>query len=189
MTPYAFTADEISDLLAELDERLRRAGISAAAFIVGGAAVAVRSSSDRRRTEDVDAITRDEILVAESRAIARERGLPEDWLNGSAAMWMPPLPDGVLDHRAEPGLRVTYASDEFLLATKLIASRRKDAEDVRELAERTDMTGATAHALEALIYRYYTDQGALEMIIDGTDVSTEVRLLAEAAARMLSRDR
>jgi hypothetical protein len=50
---------------------------------------------------------------------------------------MPPLPDGVLDHRAEPGLRVTYAPDEFLLVTKLVASRRKDADDVRELAERS----------------------------------------------------
>jgi len=103
----------------------------------------VSSSGDDRRTEDVDAITRDDIVLIEARAIARECGLPDSWLNGSAAMWMPPLPDGVLDHRAEPGLRVTYASDEFLLATKLIASRRKDAEDVRELAERTDMTRAT----------------------------------------------
>jgi len=40
----------------------------------------------------------------------------------------------------------------------------------------------------ALIYRYYTGQGALKMIIDGPEVSTEVRLLAEAAARMLARD-
>jgi hypothetical protein len=45
-------------------------------------------------------------------------------------MWMPPLPGGVLDQPAEPGLRVTYADDGFLLATKLIAQRAKDADDV-----------------------------------------------------------
>ena len=45
-------------------------------------------------------------------------------------MRMPPLPGGVLDQPAEPGLRVTYADDGFLLATKLIAQRAKDADDV-----------------------------------------------------------
>jgi hypothetical protein len=54
MTAFAFTSDEITSLLAELDDRLRQAGISAAAFIVGGAAVAARSESSRR-TADVDA--------------------------------------------------------------------------------------------------------------------------------------
>jgi hypothetical protein len=53
--------------------------------------------------------------------MAREHGLPENWLNPNAGMWMPPFPSGALDRPAEPGLRVTYADDGFLLATKLIA--------------------------------------------------------------------
>jgi hypothetical protein len=51
------------------------------------------------------------------------------------------------------------------------------------------MTHATADDLEALIYRYYTDAGTLEFIVDGTDVQTEVRLLADRAARLLAQAR
>jgi hypothetical protein len=51
------------------------------------------------------------------------------------------------------------------------------------------MTHATADDLEALIYRYYTDVGVLEFIVDGTDVQTEVRLLAARAAQLLARAR
>jgi hypothetical protein len=72
-------------------------------------------------------------------------------------MWMPPLPGGVLDQPAEPGLRVTYADDGFLLATKLIAQRAKDADDVVALAGRLGLSTATPEQLETHIRRYYTD--------------------------------
>lgn len=61
-------------------------------------------------------------------------------------------------------MRVTLRARRVLLATKLIASRRKDADaDVRELAKRTSTSAATTDALEALIYRYYADRNALEL--------------------------
>lgn len=72
---------------------------------------------------------------------------------------MPPLPQGVLDQPAEPGLHVTYADDGFLFATKLIAQRAKDADDT----------------------------SALEFIVDGSDVDREISLLAQDASRMLRR--
>ncbi|ONH38104.1 MULTISPECIES: DUF6036 family nucleotidyltransferase [Protofrankia] len=184
---HEFSAKEIISLLARLDERLRARGVSAAVFIVGGAAIAATSHRDLRRTEDIDAITRDQAVLDEARAIAREDGLPENWLNTRAAMWMPPLPPAALAHVPTPGLHVRYASDEFLLAMKLIAQRRRDADDIRELAARTGTTDATADELEALIYRHYTDPGMLEFIVGGTDVPGEIRLLAERAARMLTR--
>ncbi|MGF7235466.1 MAG: DUF6036 family nucleotidyltransferase [Frankia sp.] len=186
---YEFTAAEITALLARLDERLRARGESASVFIVGGAAVAAGSRHYLRQTEDIDAITRDEIVLHEARALAAEIGLPRNWLNAHASIWMPPVPDDALTPAAEPGLHITYATDEFLLATKLIAQRRKDSRDILELAARTAMTAATANDLEALIYRYYTDPDALEVIVDGTDVQTEVRLLAEQAAQLLARER
>jgi hypothetical protein len=41
---YEFTADEITGLLARLDERLRARGASASVLVVGGAAIAVGST-------------------------------------------------------------------------------------------------------------------------------------------------
>ncbi len=70
-----FRASEIVDLLAELDKRLKARGISASIFVVGGAAIAVTSTDDPRRTEDIDAITRDQVVVDEARAMASQRKL------------------------------------------------------------------------------------------------------------------
>jgi hypothetical protein len=133
---HEFTVEETTALLNELDGRLRRRGVAASIFVVGGAAIAANHTRRERVTEDVDALTRDTVVLEEARTLARERGQPENWLNPNAGMWMPPLPGGVLDRPAEPSLRVTYAGDGFLLATKLIAQRAVDADDVVALAGR-----------------------------------------------------
>ncbi|HVD23064.1 MAG TPA: hypothetical protein VNC23_08220 [Lapillicoccus sp.] len=184
---HEFTAEETADLLDELDARLRRRGVAASIFVVGGAAIAANHIRRDRVTEDVDALTRDTAVLEEAKALARERGLPEDWLNPNAGMWMPPLPGGVFDQPAEPGLRVTYADDGFLLATKLIAQRAKDADDVVALAGRLGLSTATPEQLEAHIRSYYTDPAPLEFIVDGSDVDREISLLAHDASRMLHR--
>jgi hypothetical protein len=184
--PNEFTAGEIIDLLSELDKRLKRRGIAASVFVVGGAAIAVTSKDNPRRTEDIDAITHDEAVVDEARAMASQRKLPEDWLNTRASAWMPPLPEGVLQRGDAPGLHITYASDEFLLATKLIAQRRKDAPDIVTLAIRLGLQDASADDLEQLIHRYYTDEDSLEFIVDGSDIDGEIRLLAARAERLLT---
>lgn len=152
-TRNQFTAAEIVDLLSELDKRLKVRGISASVFVVGGAAIAVTSNDNPRRTEDIDAITRDEAVVDEARAMASQRKLPEDWLNTRASPWMPPLPEGALQGSDAPGLHITYATDEFLLATKLVAQRRRDAADIVALARRLDMANASADDLEQVAER------------------------------------
>ncbi|TCC57120.1 hypothetical protein E0H73_32110 [Kribbella pittospori] len=96
---------------------------------------------------------RDEVVVDEARAMASQRKLPEDWLNTRATPWMPPLPEGALQRGDGPGLHITYAADEFLLATKLVAQRRKDASDIVALAGRLHMENASADELEQVIYR------------------------------------
>ncbi|MFI7060219.1 DUF6036 family nucleotidyltransferase [Kribbella sp. NPDC050124] len=184
-----FTAAEIIDLLSELDKRLRTRGISASVFVVGGAAIAVTSGDNPRRTEDIDAITRDEAVVEEARAMASQRKLPEDWLNTRASPWMPPLPEGALQRSDTPGLHITYATDEFLLATKLIAQRRKDAGDIVALSRGLGMENASAEDLGRLIYRYYTDADSLEFIVDGKDVDREIHLPATRAERLLANHR
>lgn len=99
---------------------------------------------------------------------------------------MPPLPEGALEAGDAPGLHITYATDEFLLATKLVAQRRKDASDIVILASRLGMENASADDLERVISRYYTDEGSLEFIVDGNDIEREIKLLAARAARLLA---
>lgn len=185
-TRNEFTAAEIVDLLSELDKRLKTRGISASVFVVGGAAIAVTSNDNPRRTEDIDAITRDEAVVDEAQAMASQRKLPEDWLNTRASPWMPPLPEGALQGSHAPGLHITYATDEFLLATKLVAQRRKDAADIVALARRLEMENASADDLGQVISRYYTDEDSLEFILDGKDIDREIHLLAVRAERLLA---
>lgn len=185
--PHEFTAKETGDLLDELGVRLRERGVAASIFVVGGAAIAVNHSRLGRVTQDIDGLANSSVVFEEARRLAQERDLPENWLNSNAGMWMPPLPRGVLDPPAVPGLRVTYADDRFLLATKLIAQRPKDTADVVLLAERVGLAAATPEQLEAHIRSYYTDPGTLEFIVDGDDVDRELRLLAQDAARLLER--
>lgn len=49
------------------------------------------------------------------------------------------------------------------------------------------MQDASADELEAHVRRYYTDRAVLEFIVDGDDVDTELRFLAEDAAGLLRR--
>lgn len=189
MTPplrNTFTAAQVTALLSEMDRRLARRGVSAAAFVVGGAAIAASGIRNDRLTADIDVLCDDTVLVEEAAAVAAERGIPADWLNGGARPWMPPLPAGVLTPPNRPGLRVTYADDGFLFATKLVAQRSKDADDVRALATRLGMQHACADELEAHIRRYYTDRDVLPFILGTDDVDTEIRLLAQAAAQFLA---
>ncbi|NIK55716.1 hypothetical protein [Kribbella shirazensis] len=92
-------------------------------------------------------------------------------------------------HRDEPGLHVTYATDEFLLATKLVAQRRKDAADIVLLAERLQMKNPSAAELEQVIHRHYTDKDSLELILDGDDIDREIHFLAVRAERLLEKHR
>ena len=183
---HEFTADDIRDLLSELDQRLRNRGVAAAVFVVGGAAVAATGIRGGRLTKDVDAILENPVVVDEARAMATEHGLPENWLNPNARMWMPPLPEGALDPPSEPGLRVIFAEDAFLLATKLIAQRAKDVDDVVALAKRVGLQHATAAELQAHIRSYYTDEAALAFILEGDDPGAELTMLAEEAADLLA---
>ncbi len=101
-------------------------------------------------------------------------------------MWMPPLPPGVEDPPREPGLTVHEPTDEFLFATKLVAQRAKDADDVLALAQACRMEHADAQELEEVIRRYYTDDESLAFILDGADPADELRLIAEDAARFIA---
>lgn len=109
----------IRQLFAALGARLQRRGVVADIYVIGGAAMALAYDA-RRATRDIDAIfVPHGVVQEEAHALAAELGLPTWWLNEQASFYAAPGgdPDAPLsfDH---PGLRVTTASPEHLLAMK-----------------------------------------------------------------------
>ena len=128
---------ELVEALEELAEILRGRGTTACLYIVGGAAMAMAYGSDRF-THDIDALILDN-HTAVTRAVvevAHRRGLPTSWLNEQATAYMPKGDDVhsrvVFDH---PGLRVTAASPERMLAMKVRAARVTDIPDLQLLVD------------------------------------------------------
>ena len=128
---------ELVEAIGELAELLRTRRTTARLYIVGGAAMAMAYGSDRF-THDIDALILDN-HTAVTRAVvevARRRGLPASWLNEQATAYMPKGDDVhgrvVFDH---PGLRVTAASPERMLAMKVRAARVTDIPDLRLLVD------------------------------------------------------
>lgn len=124
----------IEEAFRRLGERLARRGVVADIYVFGGAAMALAYDA-RRATRDIDAVFQPHgVVVDEARAVADELGLPGWWLNQQASVYVAPGGDPaaprVFDHS---GLRVAAASAEHLLAMKVLAARRRDAEDIRFL--------------------------------------------------------
>jgi len=126
--------------------------------LIGGAAGMLSGLLDPSRTTiDVDVITfaphdaAAEVLHA-ARQIARERGLPENWLNNAAQFAGDTLPEGWMGRRvliAKHGRLHLYSVSRFdLIAMKLVAGRPQDVEDLQTL-------GVTA--LEAARLQHHFD--------------------------------
>lgn len=128
-----------------LGERLAGRGLIGDVYIFGGAAMALAYDA-RRATRDIDAVFKPHGAVQEeARAVAAELGLPPWWLNEQASVYVAPGgdPDAarVFDH---PGLRVSAASPEHLLAMKVLAARRRDADDIQVLVKHLGLGSAEA---------------------------------------------
>lgn len=131
----------IEDAFRRLGDRLERRGVVADVYIFGGAAMSLVYDS-RRATRDIDAVFQPHgVVLEEARAVADELGLPQWWLNEQASVYIAPGGDSaasrVFDH---PGLRVSAASPEHLLAMKVLAGRRRDADDVKVLVAHLELT-------------------------------------------------
>ena len=120
------------------------AGFGAQLYIVGGSAMIVGYGRERT-TRDVDArieYAKDEGLAA-AEEIAAEEDLDPNWLNENARLFMPPA----RDDRARtvfntPGLVVTGASAEHMLAMKIDAARNSDEDDIGVLVDQLGITSA-----------------------------------------------
>lgn len=147
----------IEDAFRRLGERLARRGVVADLYVFGGAAMALAYDA-RRSTRDIDAVFQPHgVVLDEARAVADELGLPHWWLNEQASAYVAPGGDAaaprVFDH---PGLRVSAASPEHLLAMKVLAARRRDADDIRFLIERLNLT--TVEEVLALCAEVFPDE-------------------------------
>jgi predicted nucleotidyltransferase len=138
----------IQDAFRLLGDRLLRRGVVADIYVIGGAAMALAYDA-RRATRDIDAVFQPHgVVLEEARAVADELGLPPWWLNEQASAYVAPGGDSaaprVFDH---PGLRVSAASPEHLLAMKVLAARRRDIEDISYLVKHLGLS-STAEVLE-----------------------------------------
>ena len=150
------TKERIIRLFAELNDELRRAGVHGDVCIVGGAAMIIAYDA-RPATRDVDAVWRpsSDIRAAADRVAARHDDVDPDWLNDGVKGFLPG------DDHAE--LRVVYEADsltvsapspEYLLATKLLASRAgRDEADILTLYRLCGLT--TVEQGLDLVERYY----------------------------------
>ena len=124
------------ELFEDLSDRLRERGVRGHIYIVGGAAMMLALGRSRT-TRDVGAYVRNQgtehaDVMEAVRRVAGKHGLPEDWLNELATMFMPSgEASGEAsgeDRRApvlfdSPHLVVTGASAEHMLAMELQAGR------------------------------------------------------------------
>lgn len=136
-----FNRDELLELLSELGRRLEAKGIKAMLYVVGGAAMAIQYDPDRRTTGDVDAIIDPSgPVLGEARKMAVEKNLRTDWLNDSAAPYVPDGPDDGNAVMYLGGMRVVLASPQRLVAMKLNAFRRQDQDDLTKLFSQLEIT-------------------------------------------------
>ena len=162
--PGSLDREALVELLDELARRLERRKVRAQIYVIGGAAMSL--AFDRSRTThdvDVRVDSGHGALVEAVREIARERGLPESWLNEQATANIPRLPDTRAKTVYESEyLTITGASAEHILAMKLEAGRATDVEDVATLVERLDIT-APKEAL-AIHGRLFPDSGRRDRV-------------------------
>ena len=126
----------IRQLFDELSSALEGRGVRGHVYLIGGGAMITGYGRDRT-TKDVDVRideAKDEVLAA-ARAIGERHGLDKRWLDFGAAQFVPRGGDvrAKTIHNS-PGLLVTGASAEYLLAMKVFAGRRPDLEDIKHLA-------------------------------------------------------
>ena len=122
-------------LFARLSEELERQGLRGHVYLVGGAAL-IAGYGRARTTRDVDARIEDakEQVLAVADRIGADEGLKRNWLNENARLFMTNTPDTAAKTIWNtPGLVVTGASAEHLLAMKMLAGRPADLEDITHL--------------------------------------------------------
>lgn len=128
------TRKELMTAFKKLNEALEIDKSKAEICIVGGAVMCLVFNA-REQTKDVDAIFHPKAKVYElAKRVAKDLGLPEDWLNDSAKGYINQKLESVevLDMTH---LRIFAPSAKYMLAMKCLAARvgTKDESDIKFL--------------------------------------------------------
>lgn len=155
----------IIDGLRELLEELPPSAAPVVIQIVRGAAIALSLDASRRATRDVDGpLTPVRPIEQAAGRVAARRGWPDDWINDSAAQF---LPNGFGRRTAEwttvhadERATIQVATPATLLAMKLHAAQRRGPRDAGDLAVllRTLEVGTVDEA-EELYGDFYAGEG------------------------------
>lgn len=147
------TREEMVAALTKLGEVLSHRGIDGHIYIVGRAAMVLAFHSDKL-TRDIDAkLAPSEDVIAAATDVAGELELEANWLSDAAAAFIPGVVEGGVPVLEVPGLTVRAAPAEVVLAMKLLAARRKDEDDIRQLAAMLDLR--TVDEVWRIFQKYY----------------------------------
>lgn len=143
--PYeSLNKARLTRALRRLGELAHAKGLVLELSMYGGAVFTLVYGS-REATRDVDGLIRPAAAAAPLLAqVAREEGLPPDWLNADVSQFLAPNEEKRPWKGAEfgPGLRITLPTAAYLLALKLRACRSPmpgfagDEDDIRFLLKR-----------------------------------------------------
>ncbi|MBB6732805.1 hypothetical protein H7C18_17975 [Cohnella sp. CBP 2801] len=140
-----FTNREILVYLERINEHLKSRQLSGEISLFGGAAMCLVYGS-RSSTKDIDALyapTPEMYQIID--AVAKEYGLPSDWLNNGVKGFVSGNHD-VRMYRRLSHLTITAASPEYLFAMKCLASRlgtSRDVEDIQFLIRQLNIRSVT----------------------------------------------
>ncbi len=127
--------DQIEGYLRAVGAELAAQGLIGEIVLAGGAFITLVLRS-REATLDVDAYfdpETSEAIHAAALKVARQHGLPDDWLNDAVKGFFasPPL---VTRWAEYPGLRVGALTPAYMFAMKAVAGRPQDLPDIEVLA-------------------------------------------------------
>lgn len=162
--PYeALTKPRLLQALRRLGALAHAEGLTLEVSVYGGAVFTIVYGS-RDSTKDVDALVRSPVAGRRLAAVvAREQGLPEDWLNEQVRQFVAVKEEKrrLAGEDFGPGLRVSVPTAAYLLALKLRACRPRlpgyagDEEDIRFLLRK--IRPKSLAAVEALFARFFPE--------------------------------